>query len=221
MPNTDWPPYLVDDPRYPGGGVLLEVMRCVAEPMGYKIMVERLPNKRGWFLLENGEVDAHAKAKEWVANPEKYLWTEPFMLHEDVLLLSAKSNLKCTGNKSLFGKRVAAIKGFIYPALEEDFGTGRVVRVDVASPFAMLDLLLLGRVDAALVNKNETLWLFANRPDLHPERFRLDSRSCDSAGYRYVFTKDDKWKPFIKKFNTEIKAMRRDGRLKEILNKYR
>lgn len=221
IPDTDWPPYLINDPQYPGGGVLMEVLRAVAEPLGYKVTPERLPNKRGWYLLDQGDVHVHAKAKEWVTNPDDYLWTEPFMQHEGVLLYRYGSRIQYTGPEALYGKKLTCIKGFIYPELEEHFGPDKITRVDVTSPFAMLELLGRGRVDAAIVNKNETLWLFRNRPDLKPQRFRMDETPCEAAGYRYVFTNDKSWLPFINEFNKRIKEMKRNGELKAILDQYR
>jgi polar amino acid transport system substrate-binding protein len=221
IPDTDWPPYLINDPKYPGGGVLVEVLKAVAEPLGYTIITKRLPNKRGWMLLYAGDIDAHAKAKEWIDNPDDYLWTDIFLMNEDVLLLPADSDLQYTNPEGLHGKTVAAIEGFGYPALEASFSQKKIKRTNVASPFAMLDLLDRGRVDAALVNKSGTQWLFKNRPDLKPERFRLDEKPFDSAGYRYVFNKKNGWDSFIKIFNKKLKDMKKNGTLKAILDQYR
>jgi len=221
LPDTDWPPYLISAPNQPNKGVLVEVLTAVAAPLGYTIQVERLPNKRGWLLLNAGDVNVHPKAKEWVKNPERYSWTDPFMMSEDVLLYPASSDFKYTNPEGLYGKTVAAINGFIYPVLEEHFASGKIRRVDVASPYAMLDLLDLGRVDAALVNRSETQWLFRNRPELKPERFRMDDAPFDSAGYRYAFTKAEDWQPFIDEFNKALKAMKKNGKLKAILDQYR
>ncbi len=221
IPDTNWPPYLINDPQFPGQGVLIDVLKAVAEPMGYTVEIRVLPNKRGWLLLDKGRVDAHPKAMEWVQNPEKYLWTDPFMMNEDVLLYRAQSKLKYTTPEKLYGKTVTAIEEFTYPALEEHFSPKKINRVNVSSPFAMLELLDRERVDAALVNKSGAQWIFKNRPDLKPERFRMDDTPFDSAGYRYAFTRAKDWQPFIDRFNTTIKAMKKDGRLKAILDQYR
>lgn len=221
IPDTDWPPYLIDDPQYPGGGVLVEILTTIAKPLGYTVETKRLPNKRGWVQLDNGEVHVHAKAKEWVSNPEDYLWTAPFMTNEDVLIYQADSTLNYTSPEQLYGKSVAAIDGFVYPALESHFGPGKIKRRGVASPFAMLELLSRGRVDAALVNKSETQWLFRSRPDLKPEQFRMDDKPFDLAGYRYVFTQKGNWQPFIDAFNEKLVEMKKNGELNKILNKYR
>ncbi|WP_394699588.1 substrate-binding periplasmic protein [uncultured Pseudodesulfovibrio sp.] len=176
VPDTKWPPYYVDEISNSGGSILTEILKAVAEPMGYTIKTRTLPNKRGWLMLENGEVDVHAKAKEWVDNPDDFLWTDPFMQSEDVLLLPASSTLKYTGPKSLYGKRIAAIKDFAYPKLEKDFAAGNIKRIDVLTPYDMFNLLIKGRADAALVNRVETLWTFRNNPRFKTKRLRLDKK---------------------------------------------
>ena len=220
IPDTDWPPYLIDDPKFPGGGVLVDVLTAVAAPLGYTVETKRLPNKRGWMMLDKGEVDVHAKAKEWVKHPDMYLWTEPFMVNEDVMIYPANKPLHYTTPEKLYGKTVAAMDGFVYPALEPHFASYKITRRGVASPFAMLELVARERVDAALVNRSETQWLFRNRPDLGPERFVMDETPFDSAGYRYAFTKEGDWQPFIDAFNASLEEMKKNGKLQEILSKY-
>lgn len=221
IPDTDWPPYLITNENQTERGVLIDVFREAIRPMGCCLTVQRLPNKRGWEMLENGAVDVHAKAKKWVPNPERFLWSNPFMKHEGVLISRSVKPLRFTTPDRLFNKRVATITGFIYPRLEPFFRSRQIHRVDSASPRAMLELVNRGRVDAALVNFKETLWFFKNNDEIDHRRFHLDTTPYDTAQYRFVFTKDDKWKPIIKRLNQELEAMRRDGRLKRILNQYR
>nr|WP_321513704.1 transporter substrate-binding domain-containing protein [uncultured Pseudodesulfovibrio sp.] len=221
IPDTNWPPYIMDDPYLPDGGVFVEVLRAVAEPLDYKIKVMRLPNRRGWMMLEHGKIDVHPKAMKWVPNATDFLWTDPFMQSEDVLIYAAETPLKYTSPKDLYGKSVATIKDFAYPVLEPHFGPNKIRRVRSVSPYSMLGLLAIGRVDAAVVNRAETQWLMRTKPELSPERFVLDETPCDSADYRFAFTKKGNWEPFIQKFNTVLNAMKQDGRLEAILNKYR
>lgn len=221
VPDLDWPPYLITDPEYQDEGALVEIFKAVVKPMGYRVLAKQLPDKRGWELLRSGQIDVHMKAKEWVENPDDYLWSEPFLLSEDVLVFPASSSASFATEVSLYGKTVVAIEGFIYPGMEPLFDDGKVLRVDSTSPYTMLELLARGRVDAALLNRAETQWLFRTRPDLRPKRFRIDEVPCASACYRYVFTKDDKWLPFIKEFNIRLETMKKNGTIKAILDQYR
>ena len=220
VPDTDWPPYLINTPGHPGG-VFVEVLREAVGSLGYTVVPVRLPNKRGWSMLDNGEVDVHIKAKDWVEDPDRYEWSIPFMKNENVLVYAADSDLKYDSPKSMLGKSIGTIKGFIYPALEPYFKDGRIRRVDCASPYTMLELVALHRIDAAVVNRIETLYLFRTEPNLHPERYRLDDTPCGVAWYRYLFPKGRGWNPLIGKLNKGLKAMMRDGRLDAILARYR
>jgi len=220
IPNTNWPPYLMDDPKY-GEGVLIDVLKAICKPLGYKVIPKRLPDKRGWLMLETGEVDAHAKAMKWVKSPRAYDWTDPFMDSEDALLLRKDSPLRYEQISDLFGKTVATIKSFVYPPLEPYFQERSITRQNASCPFKMMEMVKLGRVDAAMVNRSETLWLFKNKPGLYRGDFRLSRRNVDQAQYRYVFTKQKLWRPFILEFNRELARMKEDGRLKAIMDKYR
>ncbi len=221
VPDTHWPPYFIDETKESGGSILVEVLKAVSSPMGYAIKTETLPNKRGWMMLEQGDVDVHAKAKEWVCEPDKFLWTDPFMQSEDVLLWLASNFTKYENPTQLYGKKIAAIKNFVYPSLENHFGPDKIQRIDVLTPYAMFQLLEQNRVDAALVNRVETQWSLRNNPELKAALFHIDDIAIDSADYRYVFTKSDKWKPFIAEFNRRLRIMKKDGSLNKILSRYR
>lgn len=220
LPNTNWPPYLIHNEQGPEGGLFAEILEKIAEPMGYNVIVKFLPDKRGWLLLDAGDVDAHVKAKEWVAEPEKYYWTDPFLLSEDVLLYSRDCQIQYDSPESLYGRHVAAIESFVYPALESHFRQKNIYRVNVSFPCTMLDLLEYERVDAAIVNRAETKWLMRFRPDLGIDRFRMDETPLGSAEYRYLFTRKQDWQPFIDDFNQALRDMKKDGRLKAIIDKY-
>ncbi|MCJ2165765.1 MULTISPECIES: ABC transporter substrate-binding protein [unclassified Pseudodesulfovibrio] len=219
--HADVSPYYMEVPEFQGRGILLDVLKALVEPLNYTVTVNRLPDKRGWQMLENGELSVYASAREWVAQPDKFLWTDPFMLNEDVLLFRADSILEYTKPEDLYGKTVAGIKDFVYPALEPHFGPGMITRLDTTSPDVMLKLLSFGRADAVLVNHTEILWMFRNRPEIRPELFRLEKPPFDRAWFRFLFPKGHGWEPVVEQINHRLKVMKEDGSLKAILDQYR
>ncbi|MEZ7195887.1 substrate-binding periplasmic protein [Pseudodesulfovibrio karagichevae] len=221
MTNEDWPPYQMSDPAAKGDGVIVDVLREIATPLGLTLRVRELPERRGRDMLEHGELDICLSAREWVDDPDRFLWTDPVMLNEDVLLFRADSTLRYVSPASLRGLRVAAMADFVYPALEPAFREGAITRIDCGSPYSMLEMLDRERVDAALVNRSETLWLFRNHPELHPERFRMAATPFDSAWYRFLLPKGRGWENYIDRINQRIRAMKRDGALNAILDRYR
>lgn len=218
---ADVPPYYLNTAQARGNGILMDVLRAVAEPLGYTVTPRQLPDRRGWRMLEHGGVDVYATAREWVAEPERFLWTDAFMPNEDVLLCLATSTLRYAGPESLYGKTVAGIRGFLYPALEGHFGPGGIIRLDTTSPQALLELLRRGRADAVLVNRTEILWMFRNLPNLQPTLFRIDETPVGTAEFRFLFPRGRGWEPVIDQFNGRLREMKRDGSLKAILDLYR
>jgi polar amino acid transport system substrate-binding protein len=221
MTNEDWPPYQINDPAMKGRGVIVDVLEEIAAPLGLTLKVQVLPERRGRYMLDHGEVDIFFSAREWIEDPGRFLWTSPLMLNEDVLLFRADSTLRYVSPASLEGLRVAAMADFVYPALEPSFREGKIKRMDCGSPYNMLEMLDRGRVEAALVNRSETLWLFRNHPELRPERFRMDETPFDSAWYRFLLPRERGWEEYIPRINKRIAAMKRDGTLNAILDRYR
>jgi polar amino acid transport system substrate-binding protein len=219
--HADVPPYYIEGSEEQGNGILMDVLRAVTGPLDRTVTFMRLPDKRGWFMLAHGGVDVYATAKDWIENPDRFLWTDPFMDNDDVLVYRAGSPQIYSGPESLYGKTVACIRGFVYPALEGQFGPGRITRIDATSPEAMLELLVRGRADAVLVNHTEIRWILRTNKALEPHRFRIDPKPVGRALFRFLFPKDRGWEPMVDQFNRRLRSMRKDGSLKAILDRYK
>ncbi|WP_394699831.1 substrate-binding periplasmic protein [uncultured Pseudodesulfovibrio sp.] len=218
--HADVPPYYIANSGGVNNGILMDVLRAVTGPLDRTVTSMRLPDKRGWYMLTHGGLDVYATAREWIENPDRFLWTDPFMANEDVLVYRVGSPQIYSGPESLLGRNVACIRGFIYPPLEASFKSGKITRLDAPSPEAMLELLLRGRADAVLVNRTEILWLLRTDKNLEPHRFRIDPQPVDRAFIRFLFPRDRGWEPMVDAFNRRLEAMRTDGSLKAILDRY-
>jgi polar amino acid transport system substrate-binding protein len=218
---ADAPPYYIADSNDQSNGILMDVLRAVTGPLNRTVTFRRLPDKRGWDMLEHGGVDVYVSAKEWVDDPDRFLWTNPFMTNEDVLVYRVGSPLIYSGPESLFGKALACTKGFVYPALQAHFRPEAIERIDTTSPEVMLELLTLGRADAAVVNRTEIEWILRTQKDLERHRFRIDPHPVDRALLRFLFPRGRGWEPMVGQFNRRLEAMREDGSLKAILARYK
>ncbi|WP_272699110.1 substrate-binding periplasmic protein [Desulfovibrio sp. Fe33] len=219
--HADVPPYYIGGPGAPDRGILPDVLKAVAEPLGYALSFKQLPDKRGWDMLEHGGVDVYASAREWKDEPDRFLWTDPFMPNEDVLVYRAGCSIQYLSPETLHGTTVACIKGFFYPALQAHFGPGGITRLDATSPDVMLELLRLGRADAAIVNRTEIHWMFHHREDIDSRQFRVDPTPAGTASIRFVFPKNRGWEPVIEQFNLRLREMKADGSLEAVLDRYR
>jgi polar amino acid transport system substrate-binding protein len=118
--------------------------------------------------------------------------------------------------ESLFGKRVGTVLGFVYPALEPYFAKKQITRVDVASEKSLLAMLNLHRVDVVLINELSALWHINS--ENWGYTFAYSKNEVQSYPYRMMFGK--KWQPFVLVFNRELAAMKKDGSLDRLIQKY-
>ena len=217
--NVSWPPYLIKENNGKIHGIMIDVMKEIAQKHGFSVKIAPLPEKRAIRGIAGGEIDAYSKAKEWVDDPNAYLWTDPVLDSTDVLIFPKDRPVKFATPEDLNGKKIGAILGYRYPLLEPYFADGRIKRDDVKKDSLMLRKLLKGRDDAAIINKLVAFWVIRQNPELKGQ-FAFSEKAVGKAGCRFMFSSKGDWQPFIQLFNRELADMKADGRLDAIVRKY-
>ena len=220
MSTKGYPPYLVVNEYGGVDGIMMDVLREIASKLDFKIVLEFLPEKRGLLYVEKGMVDVWPKSEVWVPNPEKFYWTDPVLRSIDSLMFLEKNPLKFTEAEDLFGKNIGSILGYGYPMFDEHFANNRINRIDSRSEREMINLVAKERLDAAIINELVGLWVIGQDPELQRVKFRFSEKKVGDAPYQFMFTKEHNWQPFIEQFNKELKKMKLNGRLDEIIAKY-
>jgi len=215
-----WPPYLIREKDGNLGGFMFDVLQSIAASSGYKVTAKDYPPKRGAIMLDKGRIDTRAKAKEWVKYPEHYTWTYPVVESVDLLVFLKENPIVFSKPEDLLGKRIGTGLGYSYPLLDPYFADNRIIRSDAKSVFAILTMLLKQRTDAAILNKFVVLWVLRQESRLQREKFKFSEKPVGKAGYRFMFTSEHDWKPFVRLFNQELVKMKEDGRLEKIMKKY-
>ena len=199
----------------------MDIVRDIVTRKGFAIKIRHYPEKRAHKRLEQGKIDAWPDAKEWSATPERFLWTDPMVESEDRLIYRENNPVVFNRIEDLFGKAIGTHLGYYYPRLERHFEKGSIVRADTHGEAAMRKMLFLGRTDAAIINKLVALWVIKSNRDLQQANFTFSKQMVGCAGYRIMFTRKHNWAPFINDFNTDLDAMKQNGRLDQILSRYR
>ncbi len=220
LSDRAWPPYEFVDQEGPTG-IMADIMAEICAKAGWSLTLTVFEDKRREDVIILGEQDASPMAKAWTRDPDELAWTDPALDSTDVLVFLADRKFPYIGPQDLFGKRIGCVQAYIYPTLEPYFDNRDIIRHDTPNTFTMLKLLQLGRVDAAIVNKNVALWFMKNEPGLTAESFSFSQTPVATAAYGYMFNKSEKWTAFIRQFNIELAQMKADGRLDAILKKYR
>jgi polar amino acid transport system substrate-binding protein len=211
-----YPPYMIKEAGKKESGIMVEVLQIIATKHGYILETKGIPTKRVEKLLKIGDLDATARAKEWVSNPENYEFTDVIVRARDVLFSLKKTPITFRSIEDLFDKDIGTHLGYKYPMLKTYFKDNRIRRNDTANGTAMLNMVLKERTDAAVMNELVAKWIISQNK--WQEKFIISTKEVGGFDYRIMFNK--KWKSFVKKFNQELTLMRQNGELEKIISKY-
>ena len=214
---TGFPPYMIKGDQGTARGIIMDVLSYIASNNGYQVETVGIPKKRVAGMVLAGDVDVSPTAREWIVNPEKYAFSDVIVVVKDVLFSPKDKPLKFETIDDLFGKTLGTHLGYHYPMLEEYFLDRRIKKNTALNELAMLQMTLLKRNDATVVNELVGQWIIKNNPAMH-NKFVISSKAISSFGFRLMFNK--KWQSFVLLFNRELALMRRNGELDRILGKY-
>jgi len=212
-----YPPYLIVDSDEPEG-IMWDVIALIVPRLGYDVQPRRIPRKRVDHLLAEGYLDGTPRAIEWTRQPENFLFTDPIVHVEEVFFFPETSDLEFRRIEDLVDKTIVTPLGYIYPALEPYFETGKIHRFEVSNERNMFRHLLHSeKFDAALTDRLVGRWLL--REEAVTERLRSSEKSVSRYGFRLMLRPD--WQDFADAFNQELAKIRENGELDAILARYR
>lgn len=222
-PPVGYPPYIIaanDSEQVKG--IMADIFREIAENLGYKVGFRQYPDRRSQVLLERGEIDAFAYAREWSNQPDKFDWTDPILDIADNLIFASGRNIENPTFEALRGKSVGTMTAYVYPSFETAFNNRVIKRTD-APEFQNLFLMLQsGRVDAILLDEFVAGWHFLQSPDLHPNDFVINDHPFDPVGFRVMMPRLQPldWSKFIREFNAALSEWKASGQVNLLIRRY-
>lgn len=212
-----YPPYLINEDGKQSG-IMWDVVTVIAGRLDYQVIPEEIPRKRVDPMLLEGYIDGTTRAKEWTDNPDDFTFTDPVVNIEEVLFVPKDSKLVFEVPEDLFSRTLVTHLGYHYPVLDPHFQSGRIKRFDVSRDRDMFRYVLHGdEMDAAVADRLVGKWILRNEGIR--DEFRTTSTKLSEYGFRLMLRKD--WADFAQSFNRELRKMRKNGELDEILANYR
>ncbi|THB70721.1 MAG: hypothetical protein D6B28_08840 [Gammaproteobacteria bacterium] len=217
MTYDGYPPFMIcNKEEKTSCGIMYEVFTKIMGKLGYLVRTIHVPKKREIEFFISGKLDAHAMAKEWVENPEDYVFSAPILKARNLIFSNVNNPVKYRSIKDLLGKRAITNLGFVYPPLTKYFEEGAIKRFDAIGEKAMMRMVLYGRGDFAIVNEHVGRWLIKNN-SWH-NKFVISERDITNYDYRIMFTK--KLEKVVTKFNQHLEIMKENGEIDEIISRY-
>jgi len=205
IPATDYPPYVIiegDDIT----GLMVEPLRIAAERLGIELMLIPLPTKRAELMLQQHEIDVRFKSPDWVDDPENYLWSDPILIVEDILIYRRDAGLQIEKIEDLRGMDILVGLGYHYPTLHQLFDQSQARRVDFAFTRDILPALLREDTEGsrvAVLNAEVARWLINEDPQLK-DKFEFSDWAVDASPLMYQFVLNARMQDLVPKLNAEI-----------------
>lgn len=134
-------------------GIEVDLLTAVATEIGTTVRFEDHSIKEGRLAFERGDVSVDCCLNSvWFPRKESkdvQLFSEPLFRIMEVWVFPKGKDFHVSGPQDLKDKTVIGIKGFNYPG-ENQFGT----RIDGGSPREVLDMLLAGKGDVAILERH-------------------------------------------------------------------
>lgn len=110
--ENGFPPYLIQE-NGQFSGITVDILKQALKNLDFELVITLHPEKRGQELLERGGVDARGKAREWVPDPERYDWSEPFLEPTSVIVSKAATPISTPTIQAMRGMSIARPENFI------------------------------------------------------------------------------------------------------------
>ena len=208
-----WQPWSVHDESDTLVGYDVEVSRAIAEKLGVEPEYVESDWDSLFAGLDAGRYDLVCNGVEVTEERAKtYDFTTPYGYIHTALAVR-KDNEDITSFEDLAGKTTANSLASTYMELAESYGA-TVQGIDTLEE--TIQLLTAGRIDATL-NADVSFYDYLN---VHPDAdFKLVAQTEDASHVAIPVLKSDDTS-FLDALNSAIEALRADGTLKELSEKY-
>lgn len=190
------------------GLVLLATIASGAAPV---------PRNRVTQSLEDGSLDITPRAREWEADPDRFVFSSPVIEVGNAVFSPAGRPLVFHRAADLKGHSVVTRLGYAYPELDALFADQALIRQDAPDEAAMLRMVHAGRVDAAFLDEAVGRSLMPSLGFAAGD-FAIARGDLPSVGYRFMFA--PRWAPLIVPFNHELEKLEASEELDKIVARY-
>jgi len=212
-----FPPYYFVDDKV-NTGIVKDIFNAFAAETGDTIEFVRCPFNRSQYEFERGKIDiepmSNPKWRQFSKVPGVY--SKSFAVSDSIVLFARDAVVSTASPEELLGKVIGTVRGYYYPVFSPYFEDGRMVSHMLENENKLIELLLGGRLDQALMNKDFALYQIKNRN--LGDRL-IVSKPYDSLDMMIRFHPSKK--DAVPRFNKAIDKLLSDGTIKKIYDSYR
>lgn len=198
-------------------GIFPEILNEITKLTGDKFEYTYLPPQRMRTFFDEGKVDVDIGVNPvWRSDSKvESVYSIPFAKAEDVIVFAKGKKISGKDAKAFKGKKIATVRGYIYPGFMKAFADQSISRRDVNSESQALKVLAAGRLDQAFIRKDIALYFIKSDPSLKDLEIGETIGSVDISIRLHINKKSA-----LKRINKAISTLKKNGTLKKIYQKY-
>lgn len=217
--GTLWPPFSYEDGQGHARGIAVDIVSQVAKQNDLQMEFLFYPTNRLNLLLDNGNLDLnYADSPLWNGPQasQRFVYSQPYLTVREYLYFLTQHPDRRQSLEQLKQLRVGTVRGYSYPLLDEAVNGGRLSKVETSDDAVLLDLLLLGRVDAIAMVDDVFVNLLAAR-QLDAKRF---TRSAQLSEAPLVIKLQLRHADRLPEVNMTLRKMMESGEVARIRRAY-
>ncbi|MDF2178629.1 transporter substrate-binding domain-containing protein [Aliiglaciecola sp. CAU 1673] len=143
-------------------GIGPAVIRRWAEHHGIDVTFQSFSRQAAEAALYLDKADMSLLAPAWLARANTLLFSKPILMHREFLYATSEIP-KGTGlpDNNAVPFTICVIEGFVYPALDAGFMSGKYIRLSATDGTTQLNMLQKGRCRFAHLSELQAQWLIS------------------------------------------------------------
>lgn len=208
-------PWYIANPQGTPQGITAEYLQALAKELNRDIEILVLPKFRIKEYYQKNRIDLNCyTSRAWAhVSDEEVYWSEPLFTSTN-LIVSNTAPPKSL--EQLLGQRIGTVLKYNYPALQERFASGKLIRDDSPNEEANLQKLESARFNYALA---ETVHLAYYLKHHKNSKIQSQGLVVEEVPVHCWLRRDSPLK--IVDLNRAIAAIKSNGTLEKIFKKYK
>jgi len=212
-----YPPYFFakGDPRT---GINKDLLEAIGDITHDTFTFHYMSFLRAQDMFQHGEIDLEPCVNPtWRRQyPVPGIYTIPHSKSSSVILFRTGKGFPITSPEALIGKTIGVAKGYSYPKYDVFFKHGLIKTVVAINEPHLLEMLHMGRIDQAFMNKSLALYLMQQHP-----KYKTIEVGDITQEEDVMIRLQPTQKAALARFNRAITQLKESGEIDRIFARYK
>ncbi len=200
-------------------GTSSDIMNELAKKLNTTASFQDVPWKRGFEMLDKGELDICAGAYENAERKERFLFTKALFNNETRIFVNNKKVFRFDNLNDLKGKRLGRTLGASYGTEFDTFAKDNIALTNIKTGKEQLtQMLMMNRIDGFIMDNYDCLhYLRINKLD---KKIVPLKKPINTVEIYFMVSKQSPWAKKIDQIDQAIQSLIDSGKMARILDKY-